>query len=59
MRAEEHEKIRKEVRRIGMELHSKGQYPSQARIKANFTIPCILWIVQEVSKELLLELGYA
>jgi hypothetical protein len=58
MRAEEHEKIRKEARRIGIELHSKGQYPSMVRIKANFTIPCILWIVREVSKELLLELDY-
>jgi hypothetical protein len=58
VRAEEHEKTRNEARRVGMELHSKGQYPSLARIKANLTIPSILFIIREVSKELVRELGY-
>lgn len=58
IRAKEHEKVRKEARQVGLELHSKGHYPSLARIKAKLTIPSILWIIREVSKELLSELGY-
>jgi hypothetical protein len=58
IRVEEHEKVRKEARRVGIELHTNGQYPSLDRIKAKLTIPGILWIIREVSKELVLELGY-
>ncbi|MDT5063350.1 MAG: hypothetical protein QOH63_3809 [Acidobacteriota bacterium] len=58
MRAEKHETIRKEARRVGIELHSKRQYPSAERIQANFTILGIEWIIRQVSKELLRELGY-